>query len=119
MNDTPESKPPAAPAAPKTAYPYDEAGLRESVDRAVIRLGQAEEGRREQSARPLHLFGIVTVALMHDEDSRPVVGLGLDYIGAPGGNPVPMLRVVGEHLGRITEEALRAAEAAGRSERPA
>ena len=116
MNDTPESKSPTAPAV---SYPYDEAGLRESVDRATVRLWQAEERRREQSTRPLHLFGIVTVALMHDEDSRPVVGLGLDYIGAPGGNPIPMLRVVGEHLVRITEEALRAAEAAGRTERPA
>lgn len=93
----------AAGATPPSQWPFDEAGLRESVERAVGRLWVAEEDRRYQTGRPLHLFGIVTVALLTDERGEPCVGLGLDYIGAPGGDPRPLLAVVGQHLVRLAE----------------
>ena len=79
-------------------WPFDEAGLRESADRSLTRLWVAEEARRADTGKPFHLFGIMSLALMNDALGGLVVGLGLDYPGAPDGDPTPLIEVLGRHL---------------------
>jgi hypothetical protein len=76
--DTPDASPEDA-----TTYPFDEAGLRESCDRAAGRAWLAEESRREGSKTGFHLYGIVSVAIMTDDAGNVVGCMGLDYADAP------------------------------------
>ena len=89
-------------------WPFDEAGLRESADRSLTRLWQAEEARRDDTGKPFHLFGIMSLALMNDALGGLVVGIGLDYPGAPGGDPTPMIEVLGRHLLDLAAERRKA-----------
>ena len=107
-NDNPTPAPTNGEAHPASPWPFDRPGVDETVGRATERFWQKEEERRESGGARLHLYGVVVTILLQDEEGHLAVGMGLDYPDAPGGDPTPLIGVVGRHLAGMADEAIAA-----------
>ena len=117
-NDDSTPAPTNGEAHPASPWPFDRPGVDETVGRATERFWEAEEKRRASGGARLHVYGVVVTLLLQDEAGHLAVGLGLDYPDAPGGDPTPLIGVVGRHLATLADDVTAAKKLLASDRRP-